>query len=68
MVKTAIGQIREYELQSDMVERKLLSDVLSYPFENPTAAFHLAQLIRFMGDISNHAENAGDMMRAMIAR
>jgi hypothetical protein len=68
MVKTAIRQIREYELQSDMLERKLLSDVLSYPFDNPTAAFHLAQLIKFMGDISNHAENAGDMMRAMIAR
>jgi uncharacterized protein len=68
MVKGAIRLLREYELESDMVERKMLSDALSYPFENSTSAFHLVQLIRFMGDISNHAENAGDMMRAMIAR
>ena len=68
MVKKAILQIREYEFQSDMVERKLLSDVLEYPFENPTSAYHLAELVKHMGDISNHAENAGDMMRAMIAK
>ncbi|GLI36301.1 TIGR00153 family protein [Desulforhabdus amnigena] len=67
-VKQAIRLIREYEFQSDQVERKLLSDILSYPFESPTSAYHLAELIRYMGDISNHAENAGDMMRAMIAR
>lgn len=67
-VKEAIREIREYEFQSDQVERKLLSDVLSYPFENPTSAFHLTRLIEYLGDVSNHAENAGDMMRAMIAR
>lgn len=67
-VKDAIQEIREYEFQSDQVERKLLSDLLSYPFENSTSAFHLARLIEYLGDVSNHAENAGDMMRAMIAR
>jgi len=67
-VKEAIHQIREYEFQSDQVERKLLSDLLSYPFENATSAFHLTRLIEYLGDVSNHAENAGDMMRAMIAR
>ena len=68
MVKDAIRQIREYESQSDLVERKLLGDLLTYPFPNPTAAFHLVRLVECMGAISNHAENAGDMMRAMIAR
>ncbi len=68
LVKNAVKQIREYEFESDQVERKLLSDFLSYPFENPTSAFHLVRLVEYMGDISNHAQNAGDMMRAMIAR
>ena len=68
VVKDAIHQIREYEFQSDQVERKLLSDVLSYPFNDSTSAFHLARLVEYLGNVSNHAENAGDMMRAMIAR
>ena len=67
-VKLAIREIRESESQSDVVERKLLSDLLNYPFENPTSAFHLSRLVEFMGNVSNHAENSGDMMRAMIAR
>jgi uncharacterized protein len=67
-VKQEIGLIREYEMESDQVERKLLSDVLAYPFDNPTSAFHLTRLIEYMGNVSNHAENAGDMMRAMISR
>jgi predicted phosphate transport protein (TIGR00153 family) len=68
LVKYAIRQIRDFESQSDMVERKLKSDFLSYDFENPTSAFHLTKLVQYMGSISDHAENAADMMRAMIAR
>ena len=67
-VKEAIREIREHEFRSDQVERELLSDLLSYPFENSTSAFHLTRLVEYLGNVSNHAENAGDMMRAMIAR
>lgn len=67
-VKDAIRLIREYEFQSDQVERELLSNILAYPFENSTSAFHLARLVEYLGNVANHAENAGDMMRAMIAR
>jgi uncharacterized protein Yka (UPF0111/DUF47 family) len=35
---------------------------------DPATTFHLIRLIEYIGEISNHAENAGDMMRAMIAR
>ncbi|MGQ9795809.1 TIGR00153 family protein [Desulfosoma sp.] len=68
MVKNTIKQIREYEFESDQVERKLLADFLNYPFDHATSAFHLVRLVEYMGNISNHAQNAGDMMRAMIAR
>ncbi|MGA7877209.1 MAG: TIGR00153 family protein [Desulfoferrobacter sp.] len=67
-VKKAICKIRDYESESDIIERKVLSDILSYPFDNPISAFHLSRVVQHMGDISNHAENAADMMRAMIAR
>ncbi len=67
-VKLKIGAIRELEFQSDQVERNLLSEILSHPFDNATSAYHLSELVRLMGGVSNHAENAGDMMRAMIAR
>ena len=68
LVKNAIRQIRDYEFQSDQVERKLISDFMNHPFDNPTSAFHLVRLVEYLGNISDHAENAGDMMRAMIAR
>lgn len=67
LVKKEVQLLREYEFQSDQVERELLSKILAYPFENPTSAFHLARLVEYMGNVANHAENAGDMMRAMIA-
>ncbi|SFM75971.1 TIGR00153 family protein [Thermodesulforhabdus norvegica] len=68
VVKDAIKQIREYEFQSDQVERKLLADLFAFPFDNPLQAFHLIRLVEYIGEISNHAENAADMMRAMIAK
>jgi len=67
-VKAAIHQIRDYEFQSDQVERKLLSDALSHGSLDPTSVFHLVRLVEVLGEVSNHAENAGDMMRAMISR
>jgi len=68
LVKAAIRQIREHEFMSDQVERKLLGDLFSYPFEEPTSVFHMVRMVEYMGNVSNHAENAADMMRAMIAR
>ncbi len=68
IVKSTIRQIREYEFQSDQVERKLIADLFEYPFENALTAYHLIRLVELIGEISNHAENAADMMRAMIAR
>ncbi len=35
---------------------------------DPVAIFHLVRLAEIIGSVANHAENAGDMMRAMIAR
>jgi len=32
---------------------------------NPIAVFHLVRLAKIIGSITNHAENAGDMRRAL---
>jgi hypothetical protein len=67
-VKEAISLVRRKEFESDQVERKLKSDIFSLTTDDPVTTFHLIRLVEYMGEIANHAENAGDMMRAMIAR
>ena len=36
--------------------------------KDPIGLFHTIKLAEIIGSIADHAENAGDMMRAMIAR
>jgi uncharacterized protein Yka (UPF0111/DUF47 family) len=36
--------------------------------KDPVSIFHMVRLAEYISAISDHAENAGDMMRAMIAR
>jgi uncharacterized protein len=67
-VKQTIRTLREQEGESDRIERKLKSDIFILTVQDPSATFHLIRLVEFIGEISNHAENAGDMMRAMVAR
>lgn len=67
-VKEIIRDLRHREFESDQIERKLKSDVFTLTSADPATAFHLIRTIEYIGEISNHAENAGDMMRAMIAR
>jgi hypothetical protein len=67
-VKAVIRNLRLKEFESDQIERKLKSDVFTLTLNDPATTFHLIRMIEYIGEISNHAENAGDMMRAMIAR
>jgi len=67
-VKDVIRDLRQKEFESDQIERKLKSDIFTLTVTDPATTFHLIRLIEYIGEISNHAENAGDMMRAMIAR
>ncbi len=67
-VKDVIRDLRLKEFESDQIERKLKSDVFTLTVNDPAATFHLIRLIEYIGEVSNHAENAGDMMRAMVAK
>ncbi len=67
-IKDVIRDLRHKEFESDQIERKLKSAVFTLTVTEPATTFHLIRLIEYIGEISNHAENAGDMMRAMIAQ
>lgn len=67
-VKQTIHTLRQQEAESDRIERTLKSEIFSLTVSDPSATFHLIRLVEFIGEVSDHAENAGDMMRAMVAR
>lgn len=66
-VKAIIGNIRQMEHDADQREHALLRKVFQLE-SNPVAVLHMVKLVEIIGSIADHAENAGDMMRAMLAR
>ncbi len=67
--KKIIGQLHKIEHESDLMERALTKKIFAMG-ESLTAAalFHLSKLVFLLGDIANHAENAGDRVRALVAK
>lgn len=66
-VKAIIGNIRQMEHDADQREHALLRKVFQLE-SDPVAVLHMVKLAEIIGSIADHAENAGDMMRAMLAR
>lgn len=66
-VKEIIVELREQEHKADKHERHIKRKVFNTEMD-PTTVFHMIRLAEYIGSIADHAENAGDMMRAMIAR
>jgi hypothetical protein len=62
-----IHQLRQHEHDADQLEEALKRKIFG-TVQDPVAVYHLVQLADMIGDIADHAENAGDMMRAMIAK
>ncbi len=67
IVKEIIFNLRQREHEADQIEDELKHKVFATETD-PIAIFHLVRLAEIIGSIADHAENAGDMMRAMIAR
>lgn len=67
LVKEAIRELREQEHRADQIEKLLKEKILNLDCD-PVTIFQTFLVIEAIGSISDHAENAGDMMRAMIAR
>ncbi len=67
VVKNIIATIRQQEHDADTAEDIVKSKVFNL-IKDPVTVFHMVRLAEIIGSIADHAENAGDMMRAMIAK
>lgn len=67
IVKEHIRELRKKEGQADILEATLKHDIFKKEGD-AISIFHLIRLVEMLGEIADHAENAGDRMRAMIAR
>ena len=67
IVKDIIHNMRKQEHEADGREDELKIKIFSIE-KDPVSIFHLVRLAEIIGSVADHAENAGDMMRAMIAK
>ncbi len=66
-VKDIIHTLRQQEHEADKLEDTVKQKVFNMKTD-PVTIFHMIRLAEIIGSIADHAENAGDMMRAMLAR
>jgi predicted phosphate transport protein (TIGR00153 family) len=66
-VKDIIRLLRQQEHEADKIEHTLKGRLFNMDID-PVSIFHLIRLAEIIGSIADHAENAGDMMRAMLAK
>jgi hypothetical protein len=67
MVKDIIRKLRQQEHEADKFEDIIKKTVFNMETDAVTI-FHLVRLAEIIGAIADHAQNAGDMMRAMLSR
>ena len=67
VVKDIIRRLRQREHEADKLEASIKSKVFHIDLD-PVSVFHAIRLTEIVGSIADHAENAGDMMRAMLAK
>lgn len=61
--KAKIDEVEKLEHESDLVEQSLLGELYEYEkVLDPVSIFQLSYLIRGIGDISDRAEDVGDMI------
>jgi predicted phosphate transport protein (TIGR00153 family) len=67
VVKEIIRSLRQQEHNADKFEDIIKEKALNMKTD-PVTVFHMVRLSETIGSIADHAENVGDMMRAMVAR
>jgi len=67
IIKEIIRTLRLQEREADRVEDTIKKKVFNMDVD-PVTVFHIVRLAETIGGIADHAENAGDMMRAMVAQ
>jgi len=67
IVKEIIRPLRHQEHEADKAEDRLKRRAFAIDTD-PTTIYHTIRLAETIGAIADHAQNAGDMMRAMVAK
>ena len=67
LVKKMTRDLRQKENEADKAEELLKRKIFSLDTD-PVTIFHMIRLAEMTGSIADHAENAGDMMRAMVSK
>jgi len=67
IVKDIIRSLRHKEREADKVEDNIKFKVFNMQTD-PVTVFHMVRLAEIIGAIADHAQNAGDMMRAMVSK
>jgi hypothetical protein len=65
--KQAIKETHRKEWEADEVEKRLTKNIFSADLD-PLSIFHLIKVVELIGEIADHAENAGDRLRMMFAK
>ncbi len=65
-LKSLIRDIRQIEHEVDYMEREIIKELFN-SCEDVTSIYYMSRLVEIISSITDHAQNAGDMMRAMIA-
>jgi uncharacterized protein len=66
-IKEIIRSIRQQEHEADKIEEMIIQKAFE-SVTDPVSLFHVIRLAESIGAIADHAEIAGDIMRAMVAR
>ncbi len=66
-MKSLINDVRQDENEADLWERELKLKIFETAGD-ALVVFHMVRLVEIVGNIADHAENASDRMRTMIAK
>ena len=66
-LKSTVREIYQAEKEADHLEHELKKRAFAV-LKDPVEIYHIVRLVEIIGDICDHAQNASDRMRTMIAR
>jgi predicted phosphate transport protein (TIGR00153 family) len=67
-IKKYIHNIHKIEHESDVIEKKLSKQLFNNTTLDPISILHLLKIVDRFGCVADHVENAGDRIRAMLAK
>lgn len=67
IVKDIVRNLRKHEHEADQIE-DIIKRKAFHMETDPVTVFHMIRLAEIIGSIADHAQNVGDVMRAMLSK